>query len=81
MSRLLGANREYIEQRLPHLGSLLAGSIDEVLAHAEVCLVASADPEVLAAIPPGADRTLIDLIRLPDAEVRRNDKGYVGLAW
>jgi GDP-mannose 6-dehydrogenase len=46
-----------------------------------VCLVASADPEVLAAIPPGADRTLIDLIRLPDAEVRRNDKGYVGLAW
>ena len=81
MSRLLGANREYIEQRLPHLGSLLAGSVDEVLDHAEVCLVASADPDVLAALPPGGARTLIDLIRLPDAEIRRHDKGYFGLAW
>jgi len=81
MSRLLGANREYIEQRLPHLGSLLAGSVAEVLSHAEVCLVASADPDVLAALPPGGPRPLIDLVRLPDAEIRRNDKGYVGLAW
>lgn len=81
MSRLLGANREYIEQRLPHLGSLLAGSVDEVLDHADVFLMASADPDVLAALPPGGGRTLIDLIRLPDADIRRDDKGYVGLAW
>jgi GDP-mannose 6-dehydrogenase len=81
MSRLLGANREYIEQRLPHLGQLLAGSVGEVLDHAEVCLVATTDPEVLAAIPPGTDRTVIDLVRLPDAEIRRSDKGYAGLAW
>ncbi len=81
MSRLLGANREYIEQRLPHLGQLLAADVDEVLAHAEVCLVATTDPAVLAALPPGSDRTLIDLVRLPDTEARRNDKGYVGLAW
>jgi GDP-mannose 6-dehydrogenase len=82
MSRLLGANREYIEQRLPHLGQLLAADVDEVLAHAEVCLVATTDPAVLAALPSGDDhRTLIDLVRLPDAEARRADRGYVGLAW
>ncbi|MBB4911763.1 nucleotide sugar dehydrogenase [Actinophytocola algeriensis] len=82
MSRLLGANREYIEQRLPHLGQLLAADVDEVLAHAEVYLVATTDPTVLAALPSGDDhRTLIDLVRLPDAEARRADKGYVGLAW
>jgi len=81
LSRLLGANREYIEQRLPHLGQLLAGSVTEVLDHAEVCLVASADPDVLAALPPDSGRTLIDLIRLPDADARRTEPGYVGLAW
>src|SRR5689334_8306649 len=43
MSRLLGANREYIEQRLPHLGQLLAADVDEVLAHADVYLVATTD--------------------------------------
>ncbi len=81
MSRLLGANREYIEQRLPHLGQLLAPTVEDVLAHADVYLVATTDPVVLAALPHGGDRTLIDLVRLPDAEARRADKGYVGLAW
>jgi GDP-mannose 6-dehydrogenase len=81
LSRLMGANREYIEQRLPHLGDLLSSSVDEVLAHAEVCLVGCTDPDVLEALPHGGDRVLIDLVRLPDAEQRRAEPGYVGLAW
>jgi GDP-mannose 6-dehydrogenase len=81
LSRLLGANREYIESRLPHLGQLLVGSVAEVLEHAEVCLVGTRDPAVLRALPRGDGRVLIDLIRLPDAEARRADPGYVGLAW
>lgn len=81
LSRLVGANREYIESRLPHLGHLLASSVAEVVEHAEVCLVGCADPDVLDALKPGDDRVLIDLIRLPDAESRRTEQGYVGLAW
>jgi GDP-mannose 6-dehydrogenase len=81
LSRLIGANREYIETRLPHLAQLLAGSVSEVLEHAEVCLVGTRDPAVLRALPRGDGRVLIDLIRLPDAEARRADPGYVGLAW
>jgi GDP-mannose 6-dehydrogenase len=81
LSRLMGANREYIEGRLPHLGQLLAGSIEEVLEHADVCLVGCSDPDVLAALPRGGDQLLIDLVRMPDAEARRLEEGYVGLAW
>lgn len=81
LSRLMGANREYIEGRLPHLGQLLAGSIDEVVDHAEVCLVGSSDPDVLAALPAGGGHTIIDLVRVPDAAERRAEEGYVGLAW
>ncbi|WP_116041817.1 nucleotide sugar dehydrogenase [Amycolatopsis palatopharyngis] len=80
MSRLMGANREYIESKLPHLGQLLVGSVGEVLDHAEVCLVGSTDPVVLAALPHEGP-TLIDLVRMPDAERRRTEEGYVGLAW
>src|SRR5262249_57426455 len=58
MSRLMGANREFIDGRLPHLGELLGSSIDEVLAHAEVCVIGCKDPELLRALdraqPPGA---------------------------
>ncbi|MEY9840220.1 nucleotide sugar dehydrogenase [Streptacidiphilus sp. EB103A] len=81
ISRLLGANREFIETRLPHLAQLLTGSVDEVLEHAEVCVVGTRDPAVLSALPPGDGRLLIDLIHLPDADARRAESGYHGLAW
>jgi GDP-mannose 6-dehydrogenase len=81
LSRLVGANREYIESRLPHLGDLLSSDVDEVLAHAQVCVVGSPDPAVLSALDRAGDRTVIDLIRLPDAERRRAHQGYVGLGW
>ena len=81
LSRLMGANRQYIDERLPHLGDLLSSSVDDVLAHAQVCVVGCKDPAVLDALDRAGDRTIIDLVRLPDAQSRRADHGYVGLAW
>jgi GDP-mannose 6-dehydrogenase len=81
LSRLMGANREYIEQRLPHLGDLLSSSVDEVLEHADVCIVGCKDPDVLESLPHGGGQLIIDLVRLPDAAERRAEPGYVGLAW
>jgi GDP-mannose 6-dehydrogenase len=81
LSRLMGANREYIEGRLPHLGDLLTNDVDEVLEHAEVCVVGCQDPAVLRALAEPADRIVVDLVRLPDAETRRATAGYQGLGW
>jgi GDP-mannose 6-dehydrogenase len=81
LSRLVGANREYIQARLPHLGELLCASVDDVLAHAEVCVIGTSDPVVLAALDRMGDRSVIDLVRLPDAERRRAYRGYAGLGW
>jgi GDP-mannose 6-dehydrogenase len=81
LSRLVGANRDYIEGRLPHLGDLLSNSVDDVLAHAEVCVIGCQDPAVLSALDAAGDRAIIDLVRLPDAQTRRAHHGYVGLGW
>lgn len=84
LSRLMGANRAYIEERLPHLGELLTDSLSEVVDHAEVLVVGTTDPTVVAALDDPAvtaGRTVIDLVRLPDAERRREQEGYVGLGW
>jgi GDP-mannose 6-dehydrogenase len=81
LSRLMGANRDFIESRLPHLGDLLGNSIADVLDHAEVCVVGCKDPAVLSALADVGDRTVIDLVRLPDAEQRRASDGYLGLGW
>ncbi|MFC0864149.1 nucleotide sugar dehydrogenase [Sphaerimonospora cavernae] len=81
LSRLIGANRDYVEERLPHLGQLLSHSAGDVFAHAEVCVVGCTEPAVLSVLEAAGDRTIIDLVRLPDAERRRAQPGYVGLGW
>src|SRR5207253_749972 len=45
LSRLVGANREYILQTIPHISELLLENIDDVLDHAQLLVVGNADPE------------------------------------
>src|ERR1700741_4621908 len=61
LSRLLGANREFIEARLPHLGQQLRSSVEEVLEHADVILVGCKDPDELAGLPHGGVKEIVDL--------------------
>jgi GDP-mannose 6-dehydrogenase len=78
----MGANRAYLDDRLPHISELLTDDADAVLAHAEVCVVGSRDPQVVAAVDGmGAHQFLVDLVRLPDADARRDDPAYTGIAW
>jgi GDP-mannose 6-dehydrogenase len=82
MSRLIGANRAFIEQRLPHLGDLLSGDIAEVVAHAETFVVGSKEPKVVAAIENlDDDAEVLDLVRLPAAARLRERPGYRGIGW
>lgn len=82
LSRLVGANRAYISQRLPHLGQLLTDDIDAVLNHGEILVVGSRAPEVLDAVARRAsDQLVVDLVRIPDAQQWREGKNYRGIAW
>jgi GDP-mannose 6-dehydrogenase len=36
---------------------------------------------VLSALPHGDGPMIVDLIHLPDADARRTEPGYMGLAW
>jgi GDP-mannose 6-dehydrogenase len=82
LSRLTGANRTYIRQQLPHLGELLTDDVDAVLDHGEVLIIGSREPRVVEAIArAGADRLIIDLVRLPDAGQLRGAPNYQGIGW
>lgn len=82
LSRLIGANRAYLAERLPHIGELLTDDVDEVLDHAEICIVGSRAPEVLAAVDRMSDQQiLVDLVRIPGADRRRTGRSYVGIGW
>ena len=78
---LTGTNREYIEEHLPHLKQLLAETADEVVEHAETCVVASRDAEVGRALAGANGRMIVDLVRLPQASELERICEYHGVAW
>ena len=82
LSRLIGANRAYISERLPHVGDLLVEKVDAVVDHGDVLIVASRASEVVDAIArAGTDQLIVDLVRLPTAEQLRGAHNYRGIAW
>jgi len=48
LSRLLGANRRFIEQHVPHLGNLMRDDLESVVASAEVLVIGMAEKNVHA---------------------------------
>jgi GDP-mannose 6-dehydrogenase len=64
LARLVGANRRYIEEEIPHIASLMCDGVDALLDHAEVVVIGGAGPDAeraLAALGPG--HALVDLTR------------------
>jgi len=81
VSRLLGANRAYVDQRIPHLSRLMASSAQAVVAHAEVVVVGAADPDALAELRAADGRIIVDLVRFPGSEDYEGDGRYIGVGW
>jgi len=69
LSKLLGANKRFIEQHLPHIGNVIRVSIDEVVDQSDVLVVSLSDPAVFGALRKivRRDHTVIDLARIPSA--------------
>src|SRR5262245_12871564 len=81
LSRLLGANRRFIEQHIPHIGSLLCADMERVIADTDVRVVGSSDAKVLNALHclVRADQIVFDLINIPQRASMRAQ--VEGLCW
>lgn len=69
LSQLLGANRRFIEQHLPHIGQLVRADIDAVIKESELLVVALGDKTVTDALKRSlrADQMVLDLTSLSNA--------------
>ena len=81
MAQLVGGNREFIQAHIPHLSTLLTDSPEEVVQHAEVCVVGAGRPETIDALARANGREVIDLVRLPGTGGRSDRHTYIGIAW
>jgi GDP-mannose 6-dehydrogenase len=81
LARLVGANKEYIDQQIPHLSALLCDTIEEVIDRSEVIVVGNQSPEFAAAMSrTRSDQIVIDLVRLPVAGSLVG-ADYRGICW
>jgi GDP-mannose 6-dehydrogenase len=63
-ARLIGANRRYIETEIPHIASLLCDDVEELVAHAEVLILSTADLQAARAVElAGRELEIVDLTR------------------
>ena len=69
LAKLMGANRRYIEQHIPHISRLMIDSIDEIIASCELIIVGNQSPEFAEALQRlSPDQRIIDLtpgLKLP----------------
>jgi GDP-mannose 6-dehydrogenase len=81
LARLVGSNKEYIENQIPHLSSLLCDTIEEVIDQSEVVVVGTQSPEFSEAIERcRPDQIVVDLVRLPiRGALLKAD--YRGICW
>ena len=81
IARLVGANKEYINQQIPHLSSLLCETLDEVIDNSDVIVVGNGAPEFSEALKKTRpDQLIVDLVRVK-ADRAEIPGRYEGICW
>ncbi len=81
LARLIGANRDFILNRIPHISRLMVDSVDVVLDHAQTVVVGNKDPDFSAISSQlRSDQVLVDFVRLTNNKTREGSN-YDGICW
>jgi GDP-mannose 6-dehydrogenase len=80
IASLVGANRDFILNRIPHISRLMVPSIDAVLDHAQTVVIGTKDPDFRNVLERlRQDQVLVDFVRITN---RRSGNGkYDGICW
>jgi GDP-mannose 6-dehydrogenase len=80
IARLVGANRDFILNHIPHISKLMVSDIDAVLSHAQTIVIGTKDPD-FAAVPNRLHfgQCLLDFVRIADG--KRRNGNYAGICW
>lgn len=80
IAKLVGANRDFILNHIPHISKLMVNDIDTVLNHGQTIVIGNKDPD-FATVPSRLQdgQCLVDFVRIIDRK-RKNGK-YDGICW
>lgn len=80
IASLVGANRDFILNHIPHISRLMVGDIDAVLNHAETVVIGNKDPD-FGRVPERlrAGQFLVDFVRITEGGSANGN--YDGICW
>ena len=81
VSQLIGANKAYIEEVVPHIGSLMCESVEEAMQGARTVVVGLQGQDITNAIYDNsqADQLFLDLVGLAESDKLKGE--YRGICW
>ena len=77
---LFGANKDYIENEIPHISSLMCTNMDEVVDQSDVIIIGNKADEFTQAIQKAEQKIVYDLVRMA-SDVGNLHQGYEGICW
>lgn len=80
LSSLMGKNKEYISNHIPHIYRLLEQNISDIINHAEILIIGNKAEEfkaLLEDIPES--KIIIDLVRIDKTKSSKDN--YIGICW
>jgi GDP-mannose 6-dehydrogenase len=81
MGRLIGSNRQFIEDNIPHIGSLLSNDMEEVVHNSEIILIGTKVDKTRLESLLRPDQDVIDLVNLHRQDRVRHGGAYEGICW
>ena len=81
LGRLAGSNRQYIEEVIPHIGSLLSADLEDVVRSGEVVVIATRVDKDQLNRCLRREQIVIDLINLAAASRPGTTASYQGTCW
>ena len=82
LGRLAGSNRQYIEEVIPHIGSLLSSDLEQVVRGAEVVIVGNKSVEKAELSKYlRHEQMIIDLVNLDKSRRPEGTGAYEGICW
>jgi len=80
VSSLIGANREFVFNHIPHISRLTVPTLDDALKHGEVVVIGNSDPEFQTALNRLApSQQIVDFVRI--GNYRSQEGKYDGIGW
>lgn len=77
-SRLVGKNKEFLFNQLPHINQILTSSLEDLLSENDLIVITQKVPEQDAVLFKKMNNAIIDLVRTAELEDLEN---YEGIGW